>query len=203
MSCIYGPHQFGTEDQGWVAHFLIKALNGDRLTIYGDGRQVRDVLFVEDLVDAFVLAQQKIEKIKGEVFNIGGGPEKTLSLLELLDLIQSIHKTKPEATFSEWRPADQQYYVSDTRKFMGATGWFPKVGVREGVTRLYEWLRDSRAVFTSSRLSNRPPVMPRSKARGALISTSARFPVVATMPKPLKGGKSRRMASHEMISLPE
>jgi CDP-paratose 2-epimerase len=144
MSCIYGPHQFGTEDQGWVAHFLIKALNDDSITIYGDGRQVRDILYVEDLVDAFLIAQEKIEAIAGEAFNIGGGPENTVSLLELLDLIGNLHEQRPQISFSSWRPADQQYYVSDTRKFAAATGWYPRVGVRQGLESLYNWLKEFR-----------------------------------------------------------
>src|SRR6185437_10730839 len=92
MSCIYGPHQFGTEDQGWVAHFLIRALEGEPITLYGDGMQVRDVLFVDDLVDAFLLARKHMDRIYGQAFNIGGGPANTLSLLELVDLIGALRK---------------------------------------------------------------------------------------------------------------
>jgi CDP-paratose 2-epimerase len=144
MSCIYGLHQFGNEDQGWVAHFLIRALEEQGITIYGDGRQVRDVLFVEDLVDAFLLAQQNISKLSGEVFNMGGGPQNTMSLLELLHSIETLHGTRPQVKFDGWRQADQQYYVSDTRKFSGATGWRPQVPVRKGIQRLYEWLHETR-----------------------------------------------------------
>ncbi len=142
MSCIYGPHQFGTEDQGWVAHFLIKALQRTPLTIYGDGRQVRDVLYVEDLVDAFLLAQQHMNKLAGQVFNIGGGPANTTSLLELMELIGELQGGCPGVRFADWRPADQQYYVSDTRRFSEATGWFPRTGVRAGVEQLFLWLKD-------------------------------------------------------------
>jgi CDP-paratose 2-epimerase len=144
MSCIYGRHQFGNEDQGWVAHFLIHALDGQRFTIYGDGRQVRDVLFVDDLVDAFLLAQQNISSLAGHAFNIGGGPANTTSLLELLGLITELNGEMPDVRFGEWRAADQQYYVSDTRKFSALTGWSQRVGVREGVARLYQWLQESR-----------------------------------------------------------
>lgn len=144
MSCIYGLHQFGNEDQGWVAHFLIRALEGKPINIYGDGRQVRDILFVEDLVDAFLLAQENINSLAGRAFNIGGGPANTVSLLELIELIGELHGSKPELRFDTWRSADQQYYVSDTRAFSDATGWQPQVGVREGVNRLYEWLKESR-----------------------------------------------------------
>jgi CDP-paratose 2-epimerase len=140
MSCIYGPHQFGTEDQGWVAHFLITALRGEPLTVYGDGLQVRDVLFVEDLAEAMLLAQAHVDRLAGEAFNIGGGPANTTSLVELLDLIGELMGSRPLARLESWRTADQRYYVSDTRKFRQATGWRPRVGVRQGVGRLLDWL---------------------------------------------------------------
>ena len=144
MSCIYGPHQHGNEDQGWVAHFLIQAIDGLPITIYGNGEQVRDVLFADDLVDAFLLAGQKIEQVHGEPFNMGGGPANTTSLIELLDLIERLHGRRPQVTFEDWRPGDQRYYVSNTSKFAQATGWAPKVSFRDGVTRLYHWLRAER-----------------------------------------------------------
>ncbi len=140
MSCIYGPHQFGNEDQGWIAHFLRHALAGQPLTIYGDGKQVRDVLYVEDLVDALLLAQRNINSVSGHAFNIGGGPKNTLSLLELIALIAELHNEIPAVCFENWRTADQRYYVSDTEKFRSLTGWEAKVGVREGVKRLYDWM---------------------------------------------------------------
>ena len=142
MSCIYGPHQFGTEDQGWVAHFMIRAMENEPVTLFGDGRQVRDVLFVEDLIDAFLLAQNRIETISGEAFNIGGGPSNTTSLLELIDLIEAIRGERLPTQIEGWRLADQRYYVSDTRKFQAATGWSPRIGVEKGVRALYEWLLD-------------------------------------------------------------
>lgn len=144
MSCIYGPHQFGTEDQGWVAHFLIRALENQPITLYGDGMQVRDVLFVEDLIDAFLLAQAHIQKLAGKAFNLGGGPTNTVSLLELTDLISQVHGKKPVVQIDRWRPGDQRYYVSDISKFNQATGWDPKVSVSQGVERLYQWLQESR-----------------------------------------------------------
>ncbi|HEY0866454.1 MAG TPA: NAD-dependent epimerase/dehydratase family protein [Fimbriimonas sp.] len=140
MSCIYGPHQFGTEDQGWVAHFLLQALKDRPITIYGDGKQVRDILFVDDLVDAFLLAQRHMDRLSGQAFNMGGGPEKTISLLELLDLIERLHGSTPAVRFSDWRPGDQRYYVSDTTKFQEATGWSANVSPADGIERLYEWL---------------------------------------------------------------
>jgi CDP-paratose 2-epimerase len=143
MSCIYGPHQFGTEDQGWVAHFLIRALKGKPITLYGDGRQVRDILFVDDLVDAFLRAQEEMSTESGHGFNIGGGPHNTVSLLELLDLIGDLLGHRPEVTFEGWRTGDQRYYVSDTGRFQRATGWKPQVPVHEGLERLLRWLNDS------------------------------------------------------------
>jgi CDP-paratose 2-epimerase len=145
MSCIYGPHQCGTEDQGWVAHFLIQALKGGTITLYGDGLQVRDVLYVEDLVDAFLLAQAHMDRTAGEAFNIGGGPANTTSLVELLDRIETLHGERPDVEFDAWRAADQRYYVSDTRKFRDATGWRPKIDLTSGLRALYEWLAEAHA----------------------------------------------------------
>jgi CDP-paratose 2-epimerase len=141
MSCIYGPHQWGNEDQGWLAHFLLRAMRGETLCIYGDGRQVRDVLYVEDLVDAMMAAQGRMPAMAGKAFNIGGGPANTLSLLELLELIRALHGSVPPLEFRSWRTGDQRYYVSDTERFQAATEWLPQVGAAEGVERLYHWLR--------------------------------------------------------------
>ena len=152
MSCIYGPHQFGTEDQGWVAHFLIQTLRRRPLTLYGDGLQVRDVLFVEDLVDAMLLAHEHIEDTAGDAFNMGGGPRQTISLMELLDLIADVTGERPVFALEPWRPADQRYYVSSTARFERLTGWRPRVGVRQGVERLLSWLMAS-GVAESRQLS--------------------------------------------------
>jgi CDP-paratose 2-epimerase len=141
MSCIYGPRQFGTEDQGWVAHFLLRALAGETISLYGDGRQVRDILFVEDLVEAFLAAERRLPEIAGQAFNVGGGPANTVSLLELLDLVAELTGRRPEVNHAPWRTGDQRYYVSDTRRLQRTTGWRPEVGVRQGVTRLLQWLR--------------------------------------------------------------
>jgi CDP-paratose 2-epimerase len=146
MSCIYGPHQMGCEDQGWIAHFLIRALECEPIILFGDGMQVRDVLFVEDLVDAFLLAQANSRMLSAQAFNIGGGLGNTISLNELLELIAGLHGERPEVRAEAWRPADQRYYVSDTRKFKAATGWTPKVSVREGVERLFHWLLEARGL---------------------------------------------------------
>ena len=140
MSCICGPRQFGVEDQGWVAHFVISALLGQPLTIYGDGKQVRDALWVEDLVEAFLAAERYLPNITGEAFNIGGGLPNSLSLLELLHRIARLNGRRPAVEFGEWRIGDQRWYVSDTAKFGRITGWRPQVGVAEGIRLLYDWL---------------------------------------------------------------
>lgn len=151
MSCIYGPRQFGTEDQGWVAHFILRAQRGEPITIYGDGKQVRDILFVDDLVDAFLLAEQHARKISGRAFNIGGGPASTISLLDLLDQIESLHGMRPQISFDRWRTGDQRYYVSDTRAFEQATGWQRKVDATDGIARLYDWLLSGSRVARKAR----------------------------------------------------
>lgn len=144
MSCIYGPHQFGNEDQGWVAHFLIRALESKPITLYGDGLQVRDILFADDLVQAFLLAWRDIGKLAGNAFNIGGGVERTLSLLELVDIITRMTGNRPALYFDGSRTGDQRYYVSDTAKFRHATGWKPNVAPRSGIRKLYDWLIEAR-----------------------------------------------------------
>ncbi|BDG02085.1 NAD-dependent epimerase/dehydratase family protein [Anaeromyxobacter oryzae] len=143
MSCIYGPRQFGTEDQGWVAHFLIQAMQGRPITLYGDGKQVRDVLFVEDLLDGFLAARERPREVAGRAFNVGGGADNTVSLLELLDLIAELEGARPAVRFEEWRLADQRWYVSDPSALAAVSGWSPRTGVREGVARLHAWLRDA------------------------------------------------------------
>jgi CDP-paratose 2-epimerase len=155
MSCIYGPHQHGTEDQGWLAHFMIRAAEREPITLYGDGKQVRDALFVDDLVDAFLTAEQRLPDIAGQAFNIGGGPENTLSLLELIDRIAALNGRRPRLAFGAWRVGDQRWYVSDIRKFHRATGWLPRIGVEEGVRRLHAWLMASRQEATPMRAAAR------------------------------------------------
>ncbi len=140
MSCIYGYRQFGTEDQGWVAHFLIQALQNKGITLYGDGKQVRDILFIDDLVRGMMLAMSKIDTLTGQAFNIGGGPANVISLLELLQMIGDLSGNAPQIAFENWRPGDQRYYVSDTRSFAAATGWQPQIDVRDGVAKLHTWL---------------------------------------------------------------
>jgi CDP-paratose 2-epimerase len=158
MSCIYGPQQYGNEDQGWVAHFLIQAIEGRPIMLYGDGKQVRDLLFVDDLVDAFLLAQKNMPALSGQAFNIGGGASNTVSLLELLDLIGGVHGERPEVAMHDWRVGDQRYYVSDTAKFGAATGWKPTVDVEHGVARLYHWLVESGTAAVRRRTPQARPV---------------------------------------------
>jgi len=140
MSSIYGPHQFGTEDQGWVAHFLIRAIQGQPITIFGDGKQVRDVLYVDDAVDAYLLARARIGALGGHAFNLGGGLRNTVSLLELLARFTELGFAFPQVQFAPWRPGDQRYYVSDASKFQRLTGWRPKTSVAEGLRHLQRWV---------------------------------------------------------------
>lgn len=140
MSCLYGPRQFGTEDQGWVAHFLISAITGRPITIYGDGYQVRDVLYVEDAVDAYVRAWHNMAAVSGRIFNLGGGPDNSLSLRELLGHIGQLRGDVPEIVHGDWRPGDQPWYISDIRALKHALEWEPRLPVAEGLARLHEWL---------------------------------------------------------------
>ncbi|WP_198683363.1 NAD-dependent epimerase/dehydratase family protein [Peristeroidobacter agariperforans] len=143
MSCIYGPHQHGNEDQGWVAHMVRSALAGTPITIYGNGKQVRDVLFVDDLVNAFRRARHEIDRLSGRAFNIGGGPGNSVSLLELIRQLEQSLKRRVELRFERWRVGDQRYYVSDTGRFQAATGWRARTAVTEGVEALCDWLTAS------------------------------------------------------------
>ena len=146
MSCIYGQRQMGTEDQGWVAHFLIQALEGQPITIYGDGQQVRDILDVGDAVDAYVAALEAIGRVRGRAFNLGGGPQNAVSLLELIAEIRQVTRRDVELVFDDWRQGDQHWYVSDTHAVTSALGLRTPVGWREGVARLGAWLAEERRV---------------------------------------------------------
>lgn len=139
MSCIYGDRQFGFEDQGWVAHFIFSLLKGAPVTIYGSGKQVRDLLYVDDLARAFELVIQK--KPKQSVFNIGGGQQNTLSLLEFVSYLEKKAKKKLSMNFTHERPSDQKVYISDFTSFSAATGWKPEVSCQEGIDRLYGWIK--------------------------------------------------------------
>jgi len=143
MSCLYGPRQFGTEDQGWLAHFLISVLNGAPITIYGDGKQVRDVLYVDDVVRAYRLAERHMAALSGTPFNIGGGPSHAVSLRQALDLIEGVTGRVPNVSYGPWRPGDQPYYVSDTRTFQALTGWRPETAVEDGLVALRDLLAEA------------------------------------------------------------
>jgi CDP-paratose 2-epimerase len=146
MSCIYGQRQMGTEDQGWVAHFLIRALAGEPVTIYGDGKQVRDILDVGDAVNSYVGALQSIDRIAGRAFNLGGGPENAISLLQLVDEIRAVTGREVELRFEDWRAGDQRWYVSDTHEARSALNLPRPRSWREGVARLAQWLADERGL---------------------------------------------------------
>jgi CDP-paratose 2-epimerase len=143
MSCIYGPRQMGTEDQGWVAHFLIRALAGEPITIYGDGFQVRDILNVKDAVDAYVGACERIETVKGRAFNLGGGPANAVSLRRLIAHIEILIGRRIELDFQDWRPGDQRYFVADASAARAALGLGAPIGWRDGVAQLADWLGQS------------------------------------------------------------
>lgn len=141
MSCIYGPRQFGTEDQGWIAHFLLSAIQRNPLTIYGDGKQVRDALHVSDAIRAWLAALDRIELVRGRVFNLGGGPRNAISLLELIDRIGDLTGRAVAYSFADWRPGDQPWYVTDTSALSDALGWAPQLGFAEGLRSLHTWLQ--------------------------------------------------------------
>lgn len=139
MSCIYGPYQLGTEDQGWVAHFLRQALKGEPVTIYGDGKQVRDLLFVEDLIDAMRLVQSNMSLAAGQAFNIGGGAKNSSSLIELLEQLEELTGSPVSIERGPERLADQRWYVADTSKIDNLLGWSPKIGIGDGLRALQNW----------------------------------------------------------------
>lgn len=148
QSCIYGPRQFGIEDQGWVAWFIIAACLGKKIAIYGNGKQVRDILYIDDLMRAYDLAIKHIGKTKGKIYNIGGGPKNTISVwLELQPLLEEYFNKKILASFSEIRPGDQPIFIADTRKAEREFGWTPRVNVRDGVRLLYEWVEENKKLF--------------------------------------------------------
>ncbi|MFH5923583.1 NAD-dependent epimerase/dehydratase family protein [Roseomonas xinghualingensis] len=145
MSCIYGQRQMGTEDQGWVAHFVLSALRGEPVSIYGDGCQVRDVMDVGDAVEAYLAAWRRIDAVSGRAFNLGGGPANAISLRQLLDHIGDLTNQPVETHYADWRAGDQRYYVSDTSRAAQELGLRTARPWREGVVALAQWLRQERA----------------------------------------------------------
>jgi len=147
QSCIYGYRQFGVEDQGWVAWFTIAASLDKPITIYGDGKQVRDVLFIDDLVDAYEKAIENIKTASGKIYNIGGGPTNKMSLLELISFLERFLSKKIEYSFSDWRPGDQPVFVSNIEKAGDELSWQPKIDVETGVKKLSDWVNENRLLF--------------------------------------------------------
>ena len=147
QSCIYGYHQFGVEDQGWVAWFCIAAALGSGITIYGDGKQVRDVLFIDDLVRAYEAAYRERETVAGKVLNIGGGPDNTLSLLELLSLLERLKGEKIPVAYGDWRPGDQKIFCCDISAAASMLAWKPTVTPETGTERLFAWVQANKGLF--------------------------------------------------------
>ncbi|HEX6574523.1 MAG TPA: GDP-mannose 4,6-dehydratase [Gemmatimonadaceae bacterium] len=151
QSCIYGYWQFGIEDQGWVAWFVIAHLLGRPITIFGNGKQVRDVLFIDDLVDVYVSAMENIDNVAGQAINIGGGPSNTLSLLEFIDVLENLSGRPVEYDFADARPGDQPVYISNIERASKLLGWSPKVSAVDGVGRLYRWVEQNIDLFQSAK----------------------------------------------------
>lgn len=149
QSCIYGPRQFGIEDQGWLAWFIIALMKKKKISIYGNGKQVRDALYIDDLISAYDSAANNIEKTKGQIYNIGGGASNTISIwYEFKPILEELFGRKLEPTFADWRPGDQPIFVSDIRKAEKDFDWQPKVGVKEGIKTLYDWIHNNASLFS-------------------------------------------------------
>jgi nucleoside-diphosphate-sugar epimerase len=147
-NCIYGPRQMGVEDQGWAAHFVIAAVTGKPIAIYGDGKQVRDMLYIDDLVRAYLAALERIEAASGQIYNIGGGPENALSIwAEFGPLLEELTGNTIDVRYGDWRPGDQPVYISAIDKAAAELGWRPQVSVPEGMARLVAWVRANREMF--------------------------------------------------------
>jgi CDP-paratose 2-epimerase len=147
QSCVYGPRQFGVEDQGWVAWFVIAALLGKPITVFGNGKQVRDVLFVGDLLGAYDAAWSRIDERNGRIYNIGGGSANSISLLELLEHLEGEVGEGIPVGFEGWRPGDQPVYVSDIRRAERELGWIPETDWKHGVTQLVIWARENKEIL--------------------------------------------------------
>jgi CDP-paratose 2-epimerase len=148
QSCIYGPRQFGVEDQGWLAWMLIAAVTGKPLTIFGDGKQVRDVLHVDDLLNAYDLAIAKIDIAKGQVYNMGGGVGNVLAIWsEFGPMIEKLLGRKMEVARGDWRPGDQKVFYADYRKAERELGWKPQINLEDGIERLFQWVQENKEEF--------------------------------------------------------
>ena len=148
QSAIYGPRQFGIEDQGWIAWFIIAAVTGKPITIFGDGKQVRDVLYIDNLIDVYEAAIAQIDRVAGQVFNVGGGPNNTLTIwTETGPLLEKMLGRKIPVGRGDWRPGDQRICVMDIRKAQSVLGWSPAISPLEGVQKLYQWVVENRSLF--------------------------------------------------------
>jgi CDP-paratose 2-epimerase len=148
QSCIYGTRQFGVEDQGWVAWFIIAAVLGKPITIYGDGKQVRDILFVEDLLDAYDAGFARLPEFGGQIFNIGGGRQNTISVWqEFQPILERLLGKSISTSRSDWRPGDQPVFISDIRKAQEILKWSPKVSAEKGIERLFNWVNENQPLF--------------------------------------------------------
>ncbi|MFX1310990.1 MAG: GDP-mannose 4,6-dehydratase [Promethearchaeota archaeon] len=148
MSCIYGPRQFGVEDQGWVAHFIISALTNKKLKIFGDGKQVRDILYISDLIEAYDSFFRKADSIKHDIFCMGGGIDNTISLLELIEILKKELNKEIEYDFYDWRPSDQKIYISDIHKAQKLLNWNPKIKSKVGIKNLIKWAKNNIKLLT-------------------------------------------------------
>ena len=147
QSCIYGPRQFGIEDQGWLAWFVIAAVTGRQITLYGTGKQVRDILYIDDLVDFYLTVAEEIERFAGQAFNIGGGPDQTLSLIELLSMLEDMLDRDISYVFDDARLGDQLVYVSDIRKAKMLANWAPATEIRKGLVKLVNWVQENESLL--------------------------------------------------------
>ncbi len=187
QSCVYGWRQFGVEDQGWVAWFLIAHALGKAITIFGDGKQTRDLLFVDDLIEAYHLAWEKREKVTGQVYNIGGGPENQFSLMQLIQLLEEEGRTPVQLSFEPPRPGDQKVFVADIRKAFADFGWRPTCLARNGIKKLRQWVAGNITLFQdmgprSHPWQNAKPVMSAHRAfewasPGLASLTAAKRPI--------------------------
>ena len=148
QSCIYGTRQFGVEDQGWVAWFLIAMMKNKNITIYGNGKQVRDLLFIEDLLDVYDISIESIEKSAGNIYNVGGGPQFSLSVWrEFSKFLEDLLGKKIAVEYSDWRPGDQRVYISDIRKISSELGWAPQTSIQQGIINCYQWISENKDLF--------------------------------------------------------
>src|SRR3989344_2755237 len=166
QSCIYGPRQFGVEDQGWAAWFMIAAATGKDITIYGNGKQVRDLLYIDDLVELYSALFDSIKHFRGRVFNVGGGPMNTLSLIEFIGLLEDKIGRPLRYKKAKERPGDQPIYVSDVSLLKNEVGWQPKVAVSEGIEKLWQWVYSNQSLFDEALVYNKPD---------GLIRTTSKF----------------------------